>query len=96
MQQIQLTEYIMHIGDTGAGIGVALIWTASAEPPSEAATIGPAPGDGSALIIDDATAHYILPRMDPRCRSMALAEGLHILWQRAGSAEIMHRRLQSV
>ncbi len=93
MQPVRLNEYIIHVGETGNGIGAALIWTASSTPPSDRAWIRPDPNDNSALVIEDIETTYILPRMDQRCRVMALELGLHILWQPAGATKIEHRKI---
>ena len=83
----------MHIGDTGDGLGVALIWTAGCAVPSASAKVRPSREDRSGLLIDDGDRIYLLAKVDPRCRSLALVDGLHVIWQQAGAVDVHHCKL---
>lgn len=90
MERIELTDYVIHRGDTGegGGDGVALIWLGpTCEIPRDA-VVTAAGGRPARLCIQGKELEIALLGFDPECYALAREKGLHVIWQaRSGGVE---------
>lgn len=79
--KIELTDYLMHRGDTGEGEGVALIWMEPTCDLPRTGFVAPVAGRSRNLRVVGDDFELTLLGVDRECYEMALARGLHVIWQ---------------
>ena len=79
--EIQLTDYILHLGETGKGLGVALVWHEAGAPVVGHATVAPESAHKRNLLIDDGKRVLALIAVERQLYDQVLREGLHVIWQ---------------
>lgn len=81
--EVTLTDYLMHRGDTGAGEGIALIWTGPTTPPPRDAMVRAQLDASRELRIQGEDYALVLKGVEASCHSLALKAGLYVVLQSA-------------
>lgn len=76
-----LNEYILHVGETGSGEGLALVWTNGPYLVPNDAKVCAASGSNQSLLIRGAEYQLTLHGVNKPLFQMAIEKGMHIIKQ---------------
>lgn len=86
MLKQSLNEYILHIGETGSGEGLALVWTNGPYLVPDDAKVCAANGSNQSLLIRGSEYELTLHGVSKPLFQMAIQKGMHIIMQNSAGA----------